>query len=344
MSKSPDRAFTEKLTDWYRKEKRDLPWRVDRSPYHIWVSEIMLQQTRVEAVKEYYKRFLSELPEISDLAEADEEVLLKLWQGLGYYNRVRNMQKAAKTVMEEFHGSFPETYEEIKGLSGIGEYTAGAIASICFDQPVSAVDGNVLRVMTRVLEDDGDIKKTPVKRRISQILENIYPDRQCGDFTQGLIELGAMICVPKGDPKCSLCPVREYCKAAEKGTMLEYPVKSKMKERKQIKKAVFILKAGNKRAVRKRGENVLLAGLYEYPNVDCELTINQAAEQVQAWGLKVVNLERTSQYKHVFSHVEWDMTGFYFTVEEENERFRWVTDEEMEKDVPLPSAFAYFEA
>ena len=185
MTKKPDRLFTEKLTAWYRKEKRDLPWRVDRSPYHIWVSEIMLQQTRVEAVKDYYRRFLSALPEIRDLAEADEETLLKLWQGLGYYNRVRNMQKAAKTVMEEYQGKFPETCSEIRELSGIGEYTAGAIASICFDEKTPAVDGNVLRVMTRILEDDGDIKKTAVKKRIGQILQEIYPEKDCGDFTQG---------------------------------------------------------------------------------------------------------------------------------------------------------------
>ena len=342
MTKKPDKHFTEKLTEWYRKEKRDLPWRMDRSPYHIWVSEIMLQQTRVEAVKGYYKRFITALPEIKNLAEAEEETLLKLWQGLGYYNRVRNMQKAAQTIMHDYGGKFPEDYNDIRGLSGIGDYTAGAIASICFDERVPAVDGNVLRVMTRVLEDGDDIKKTAVKRRIGNVLKEIYPEKHCGDFTQGLIELGALICVPKGEPGCTVCPVKDYCSAQENGTVSEYPVKSRMKERKVIEKAVFILKAGNKTAVRKREKNVLLAGLYEYPNVDCRLTINEAAEQLEHWKLKPVNIERTSEYRHIFSHVEWKMTGFYFTVEEENDQFRWVTEEEMKKEIPLPTAFSYF--
>lgn len=342
MTKKPDKQFTEKLVTWYKKEKRDLPWRVDRSPYHIWISEIMLQQTRVEAVKEYYRRFIKALPELKDLAEAEEETLLKLWQGLGYYNRVRNMQKAARTIMDEYDGVFPETYDEIKGLSGIGEYTAGAIGSICFNLKTPAVDGNVLRVMTRILEDDGDIKKTAVKRRTGEVLRELYPEEDCGAFTQGLIELGAMVCVPKGNPECSICPVKEYCGAREKGTMLSYPVKSRMKERTVVLKSVFILKKGNRTAVRKRDENVLLGGLYEYPNVDLRLTINEAAEQLEAWGLKPVNIERTSEYRHIFSHVEWNMTGFYFTVEEENRDFRWVSEEEMEKDIPLPSAFSYF--
>ncbi len=342
MHKEPDFTFTEKLTEWYRKEKRELPWRKDKNPYHIWISEIMLQQTRVEAVKDYYIRFIEELPTIQSLADAEEQTLLKLWQGLGYYNRVRNMQKAAKNIQEELNGIFPENYGEIQKLSGIGDYTAGAIASICFDQRVPAVDGNVLRVMTRVLENGGDIKSAKVKRQIGEILQSIYPMENCGDFTQGLIELGALICIPKGEPKCDICPIKEYCGACANGTVALYPFKSEKKERKKVRKTVFILKAGNKLAVRRRGENVLLAGLYEFPTVDQELSIEEAAAKLKEYHLNVIHVERVSEYRHIFSHVEWEMRGIYFTVEDENKEFQWVDEEEMEKEIPLPSAFQYF--
>ncbi len=342
MHKRLDSTFTSNLTEWYIREKRDLPWRKDKEPYHIWISEIMLQQTRVEAVRDYYIRFIQALPTIRDLADAEEQTLLKLWQGLGYYNRVRNMQKAAKTVQNELNGEFPRTYEEIKKLSGIGEYTAGAIASICFDESVPAVDGNVLRVMTRILENDGDIKSPKVKRQIGEILQDIYPTQNCGNFTQGLIELGALICVPKGEPKCDFCPVSEYCGAKYNGTVNLYPFKSGNKERKKIRKSVFILKSGKKIAVRKRPENVLLAGMYELPNVDEELAVEEAVKRIETFGLKIINIERVSEYKHIFSHVEWEMKGMYFTVEDENEKFQWVDEDELEKEIPLPSAFQYF--
>lgn len=342
MHKKPDSTFTSNLTEWYIREKRDLPWRKDKEPYHVWISEIMLQQTRVEAVRDYYTRFIQALPTIQNLAEAEEQTLLKLWQGLGYYNRVRNMQKAAKTVQNDLNGEFPRTYEEIKKLSGIGEYTAGAIASICFDERVPAVDGNVLRVMTRILENDGDIKSAKVKRQIGEILQNLYPSHNCGNFTQGLIELGALICVPKGEPKCELCPVSEYCGAKYSGTVNLYPFKSKNKERRKIRKTVFILRAGKKIAVRRRPENVLLAGLYEFPNVDEELTIEEAALKIETFGLRTVNIERVSECKHIFSHAQWEMKGMYFTVENENKEFQWVDEDELEKEIPLPSAFQYF--
>ena len=347
-----NREFTTKLTRWFKENQRDLPWRKDKEPYHVWVSEIMLQQTRVEAVREYYLRFMKELPTVADLAAADEETLLKLWQGLGYYNRIRNMHKAAVTVTEEFCGEFPDTYEGIRGLSGIGDYTAGAIGSICFDLRVPAVDGNVLRVMSRILADDSDIKAAATKKQIGAVLQELYPDADCGDFTQGLIELGALICVPNGQPKCDVCPVAEFCKAWEHGTQMQFPVKSEKKPRKVVQKAVFVLRCSGEEdgriveriAVRKRSKSGLLAGLYEFPNVDVEkeLSLDDAIKVVEDWGCVPMNLTRESQFTHIFSHVEWEMKGYYLNVHEMAEHFKWVTMEEMETEVPLPSAFGYF--
>ena len=246
--KKIDKTFTEAVTSWFRENKRQLPWREDRQPYHIWVSEIMLQQTRVCAVREYYRRWMEALPTVRDLAETDEESLLKLWQGLGYYNRVRNMQKAAKHILKAHNGEFPRNYADILTLPGIGEYTAGAIASNCFDEPIPAVDGNVLRVLSRLTEDESDITKQSTKKKYAEMLREIYPDQNCGDFTQGLMEIGAIVCVPNGVPKCDVCPVRAYCGACEHGTMRSYPVKAKKKERKIMEMTVFLLECeGEKR-------------------------------------------------------------------------------------------------
>ncbi|MFR1724821.1 A/G-specific adenine glycosylase [Emergencia timonensis] len=342
MTKELDLTFTKVMTDWYAENKRDLPWRIDKNPYHVWVSEIMLQQTRVEAVRDYYIRFMKELPAVKDLAQADEQTLLKLWQGLGYYNRIRNMHKAATVIEQDFGGIFPKTYEDIKALPGIGDYTAGAIASICFDRKVAAVDGNVLRVMSRLCEDYEDIKNAAMKKRMAAYLQALYPKENCGDFTQGLIELGALICVPNGQPKCHACPVSGYCKARANGTISQLPVKSSKKERKKIKKTVFILQCGDKIAVRKRGKKGLLAGLYEFPNVDQELTAEQAVKQVEDWGCRPRDLQRKAEYKHIFTHVEWEMTGYYFSCDSENEDFQWANQKEMAEEIPLPSAFGYF--
>ena len=201
------RELAEPLIAWYRQNKRDLPWRATADPYRIWVSEIMLQQTRVEAVKPYYERFLSELPGVRELADVPEERLLKLWEGLGYYNRARNMQKAARQIVEDYGGRFPVTYEEIRNLKGIGNYTAGAIASFAYGILKPAVDGNVLRVISRVTADGSDIMKPSTKSRIEKKLEEAIPDGAACDFNQGLIELGAIVCVPNGRPKCGECPL-----------------------------------------------------------------------------------------------------------------------------------------
>lgn len=342
MTKKIDFTFTETLTDWYRENRRDLPWRADKDPYHVWVSEIMLQQTRVEAVRGYYTRFMKALPALDDLASADEETLLKLWQGLGYYNRIRNMHKAARTVTEELGGVFPHTYNEIRKLSGIGDYTAGAIASICFDERIAAVDGNVMRVVSRLTDDDTDILNAAFKKRTAAYLSALYPEKNCGDFTQGLIELGALVCGPAGPPKCEICPVAEYCRGKERGTAAYLPVKAARKERKKVKMTVFIFQHENRIAVCRRQKKELLAGMYQFPNTEAELSAAEAVAQAEQWGVKPRDLLRSLAYKHVFTHVEWEMTGYYITADAMPDAFRWVTRTEMEKEVPLPTAFGYF--
>ena len=344
--KSIDQEFTQAVMTWFSENQRDLPWRKDQDPYHIWVSEIMLQQTRVEAVREYYRRWMEALPTVRDLAESEEETLLKLWQGLGYYNRVRNMQKAAKIIMEEHDGKFPGQYDEIRKLPGIGDYTAGAISSNCFDERVAAIDGNVLRVMSRLTEDDSDILKQSTRRRYAQMLAEIYPPKDCGKFTQGMIEIGAIVCVPNGLPKCEICPIRAFCGAAAHRTFTRYPVKAAKKERKLIEMTVFILQCGDKIAVQKRDAKGILAGLYQYPNLERRLTAAQAMQQAEAWGCMPTGLQRQSEYKHIFTHVEWYMTGYYITCDSETDGpaqdWIWANAAQMEAEIPLPSAFQYF--
>ena len=219
------------LLPWFAEHRRDLPWRRDREPYHVWLSEIMLQQTRVEAVRGYYLRFLERLPDIAALASAPEDVLLKLWEGLGYYSRVRNLQKAAQCVMEQHGGEFPQELSAIRALPGIGDYTAGAIASICFEAPTAAVDGNVLRVILRLTVCADSPADVRVRRRIGEELSAVYPAGHCGDFTQALMELGATVCLPNGAPQCGACPLRALCEAHAQGTELQFPTKPPKKPR-----------------------------------------------------------------------------------------------------------------
>lgn len=331
------------IVAWYREHKRDLPWREEPSPYHVWVSEIMLQQTRVEAVKPFYERFLTALPTIQDLAEAQEDKLLKLWEGLGYYNRVRNMQKAAIQIMCEYNGDFPQNYELIRKLKGIGNYTAGAISSFAFGIPKPAVDGNVLRVISRITESYEDIMKASVRTKVEEELEKIIPSDAASDFNQGLIELGAIVCVPNGAPKCDECPVAQLCRARKNGTQSELPVKSKAKARKIEKKTVFIFKDGENVAIRKRPSKGLLAGLYELPNVEGHLTQEEALSYSREIGLAPLHIKALEEAKHIFSHVEWQMTGYVIRVDELEksctEKMLFVHPEEVENEYPIPAAF-----
>ena len=211
--------IVEPLIEWYEENHRILPWRASKNPYYIWISEIMLQQTRVEAVRPFFEQFIKALPKVEDVAVCPEEQLLKLWEGLGYYNRVRNIQKAAVRIVKEYGGRLPADYEKLKELPGIGNYTAGAVASIAYDLPVPAVDGNVLRVYARIMEDDSDILKQSVKTKVEKEFLKVMPGSRSGTFNQALMELGAMICVPNGAPKCGVCPVAEYCQARVHGVV-----------------------------------------------------------------------------------------------------------------------------
>ena len=229
------------LLRWYQENARTLPWRGDPTPYHVWVSEIMLQQTRVAAVLEYYRRFMEALPTVAHLAAVEEDRLMKLWQGLGYYNRARNLQRAARQVVEDFGGAFPDTYEGLLGLAGVGEYTAGAIASIAFGVPVPAVDGNVLRVVSRLTGDGSDITKPDTKRRMWAALKAVLPVRAPGDFNQAMMDLGATVCLPNGAPLCEKCPAAEFCRARREGRTGELPYKPPKKARRVEERVVFLL-------------------------------------------------------------------------------------------------------
>lgn len=337
------KLMAEPLVKWYREQKRDLPWRVDVTAYKVWVSEIMLQQTRVEAVKPYYARFLEVFPTIADLANAKEDVLLKMWEGLGYYNRVRNMQKAAQQVMIEYGGEFPGTYEEIRSLTGIGNYTAGAISSFAFGIPKPAVDGNVLRVISRLTASYEDIMKASTRERVEEELEELIPAGAASDFNQGLIELGAIVCVPNGAPKCEECPLAHLCRAHEKGIELELPVKSKAKERRIEKKTVFVFQDGDHVAIKKRPAKGLLAGLYELPNVEGHLTEDEALAYCKQIGLSPLRIQELEDGKHIFSHVEWQMIGYRIRVDELEkscrEKMLFIHPEEIQAEYPIPAAF-----
>lgn len=335
--------MTEPLVKWYQKNKRELPWRKHVDAYKIWVSEIMLQQTRVEAVKPFYHRFLDAFPTVKDLADAEEDKLLKLWEGLGYYNRVRNMQKAARQIVEKFHGEFPDTYEEIRALTGIGNYTAGAIASFAYGIPKPAVDGNVLRVISRILASDEDIMKASVRTRIENALESVIPSDCVSDFNQGLIELGAIICLPNGVPKCVECPVNYLCRARELGCQDKFPVKKKAKERRIENRTVFVFKDGEKVAIRKRPQKGLLAGMYEFPNLTGHLNMEEAVEYSKKIGLTPVHIKELTDSKHIFSHVEWHMKGYAVLVDELEknckETMNFAYPEEIQDRYSIPSAF-----
>lgn len=330
------------LLAWFQANRRILPWREDPQPYKVWVSEIMLQQTRVEAVKPYFERFVMELPTIRDLAECEEERLLKLWEGLGYYNRVRNMQIAARTLMEEYGGELPADYDQLLKLKGIGHYTAGAIASIAYGIPVPAVDGNVLRVITRVTEDHTDIMKQSFKTLMEETLRETMPRDAASAFNQALMELGATVCGPNGAPDCECCPLKELCIAGKKGTAMEYPVKSKAKKRRLEDRTVFVIQDGSKVILNKRPKRGLLAGMYEFPNVEGHLSEEEALEYVKNLGLAPVRILRLEEAKHIFSHIEWHMDGYVVKVaqlEEDDSGLLFLEAEDCLANYPVPSAF-----
>ncbi len=332
------------LLEWYDKNKRSLPWRDKNNAYYTWISEIMLQQTRVEAVKPYFVRFITELPDINALAQCPEEKLMKLWEGLGYYSRVRNMQVAAKTVTEKYEGRLPKSYKDLLTLKGIGNYTAGAIASIAYGIPVPAVDGNVLRVISRVIESREDIGKPAVRKKIEQILAEILPQDRPGDFNQALMELGAVVCIPNGQAKCHLCPISHMCLACKNHVVEEIPVKAPKKQRAIEERTVFVIQDGYKTAIRKRPDKGLLAGLYELPNICGHLNQDEAVHYISSIGLEPLYIERLPEAKHIFSHIEWRMQGYRIRVSslKEEDDLLFVEKKQSDKKYAIPSAFGAY--
>lgn len=362
------------LCSWFEKSHREMYWRSHPLPYYVWISEIMLQQTRVEAVKGYFARFIKELPDIKSLAIVDTDRLMKLWEGLGYYNRAKNLKKAANIIVEEYHGIMPSEYKELLKLPGIGEYTAGAIASIAFGQAEPVVDGNVLRVIMRLTENHEDILKEKLKRELREDLKQIIPEEKPGIFNQALMELGAVICVPNGLPKCSECPLKALCQAEKKGieTDLSYaqslPFKAPKKAKHREDWTVFLFEKEGKFAVGKRGEKGLLANMWEFPMLSGALKKSEVELLLQEAGLLVERLEPLGAAKHIFSHIEWHMTGYFiqlredFVVAEQQTDYNiemepiqplpvledllkgrsWETPAVLEKEYSLPSAFAVY--
>lgn len=328
------------LLAWFDIAKREMPWRGTRDPYRVWLSEIMLQQTRVETVREYYLRFLEAFPTVQDLAAAPEEKLMKLWQGLGYYSRARHLAAAAGIVVKKFSGVFPSDPLLLRSLPGIGDYTAGAIASIAFEQPVPAVDGNVARVVSRLAGIRADAGDASFRSAVSRALALVYPPVRRGDFTQSLMELGATVCLPNGAPLCSCCPLKELCYAKAQDCASELPVRKIKKERPVVEMTVCLLENDGKIALRKRPERGLLAGLWEFPHLDGRIGEAALVLSLAEWPLELKSLTPLRTRNHVFTHREWVMYPWRIHCSGKGApSWRWVRFSDLEKNCPLPVAF-----
>ena len=329
------------LLGWFQAHARALPWRADREPYHVWLSEIMLQQTRVEAVRGYYARFLAAAPDVFALAALPEAQLLKLWEGLGYYNRARKAQACAQEIAAR-GGVWPDRVEGLLALPGIGPYTAGAIASSCFERPAAAVDGNVLRVCARVLDDATPIDSAAHKAALTAALSACYPAGHCGDFTQALMELGATVCGPNRAPQCEVCPIAALCLARAHGTAAALPVKAPKRAKRAEDYTVFCLRCGDRLAVERRPEHGLLAGLWELPNTPGLLDERQAGEYASGQGLGDVRLRSARDGRHIFTHIVWTMRCYTLECSAMPPRYHWATPDELREEISLPTAFRQF--
>jgi len=352
LNNAPIKRISKPLLIWYDRNKRILPWREKPTPYGVWISEIMLQQTRVEAVKPYYERFMHALPDISALSRVDEEELLKLWEGLGYYNRARNLKKAAQKIMELYGGEMPAEYDALLALPGIGSYTGGAIASIAFGLGKPAVDGNVLRVLSRLRADVRNISDEKVRRAVEAELEDSMPKDRPGDFNQALMEIGACVCMPNGAPHCEACPLAFECKAHANGSELAYPVKEAKKARTKEDKTVLLIRDAGRVALTKRPSKGLLAGMYEFPCLAGHVSAKGVAKYLSEHGLKVLRILPMGDAKHVFTHKEWHMIGYEVRVDElanaiaDEETGKWiyVDPKETREKYPIPSAYEVYAA
>lgn len=328
----------EPLLDWYDAHRRILPWREDPSPYRTWVSEIMLQQTRVAAVLPYFDRFMAELPDVRALAEVSEERLFKLWEGLGYYSRARNLHRAAKLVVSDYGGELPRTFDELRKLPGIGDYTAAAIASINCGAAEPAVDGNLLRVAARVCGCAGDVTDAKEKKLFRARMAASIDRERPGAWNQAMMDLGATVCLPNGAPLCGECPARAFCAAYREGLTETLPVRAEKKKRRAEERTVFLLLRGGKLAVRRRPDTGLLAKLMEFPNVAGSLDESGACVTLAQWGLDAKTLKPCGTAMHIFTHIEWQMKGYIAEVSGEGSGFRWVDARELET-LAIPTAF-----
>lgn len=329
------------LLPWYEAHKRDLPWRENGDPYHIWLSEVMLQQTRVEAVRGYYRRFLEAVPALADLANADDALLHKLWEGLGYYSRVRNLKKTAIQICREYNGEFPREPEILQKLPGIGAYTAGAIASIAFGKKAPAVDGNVLRVVARLTDDDTPIDLPVFKNAVGERLSAVYPD-DAGAFTQALMELGATVCGPNRKPDCGSCPCKDFCLGHMRGTAEHLPIKLPKKQRRTETLTVLLMHCDGMYALEKRPSGGLLADLWQFPNTPGFLDAQAVIDFAQIQGLHPKQIRRQLQRHHIFTHIRWEMRCYYMDVGEKNRKYTWMTRSEIDDTAALPTAFRQF--
>ncbi len=335
------KEIVEPLLDWYQKNKRSLAWRKDKNPYHIWVSEIMLQQTRVEAVKKYYQRFMETLPNLENLAYVEEDELLKLWEGLGYYSRARNLKKAAIEIMENYGGEFPETYEELLHLQGIGPYTAGAISSIAFNQKTPAIDGNVIRVMLRLKNSRRSPDDALLKKELFKELSEIMPN-QAGDFNQALMDLGATICIPNTYPNCEICPLKQYCRAYADHNALNIPVAKKKITKKKEQYTIIILKNKEHIAIRKRATDGLLANLYEFYTVSGKMSLPKLKKFLTEQGILYTKVKQLGEAKHIFTHKIWHMYGYLVETERQIQGFEWVEIKDIFQKYSIPTAFSKY--
>ena len=332
----------EPLLKWYSENKRILPWRVEKDPYKIWISEIMLQQTRIEAVKEYYKKFMQEIPNVHELANIEEEKLLKIWQGLGYYNRAKNLRKAAQKIENQYNGKIPSTYEELLKLPGVGEYTAAAIASIAYNEKVPAVDGNVLRVISRIIGNNRNILDKAVRNEIFSILQQIIP-KNAGDFNEALMELGEVICLPNQEPLCSKCPLKKECYACQNNLTTVLPVRENAINKKIENKTILLLVTEeNEIALLKRPNKGLLADMYELPNIQGFFKEKDIASILKKWNLKYKDIQKLGERKHIFTHIIWKMVGYQILVDNKNKDFLWISKEKLQREYPIPTAFNGF--
>ena len=327
------------LLKWYAENRRVLPWREEVSPYRTWVSEIMLQQTRVTAVLPYFERFMTAYPTVRDLAAAEDGELMRLWQGLGYYSRARNLKRAAQVIVENFGGTFPDTYKGLTSLPGIGDYTAGAILSIAMGQTVPAVDGNVLRVVSRVCAYDGDVTDPKNRKLLRSAVEKILPEGHAGEFNQAMMDLGATVCLPHGTPLCDNCPFSLFCRAFVTKKATFFPIKSPKKEKKIEQKTVFVLRRGDGIALHQRPESGLLAGLWEFPNTPGNLTETQAFSRLSENNVIPHQWVKKLNYTHEFTHIIWYITAYIVdVVGNGNSAWVWCSPAEMQQKA-IPSAF-----